>query len=101
MSTANPSTPPISITDINDREPPSLIEVPPDVLSEIEDVEETITNNKIPNTFKKCWKWMRIYARKFRGLKEKNQNVYHGTNIYGVLLEHYLVLQLLLFFIID
>lgn len=70
MTTTNTSILPNSTIDINRRGPPDLIEVPPEVLSKIEDVEET-TNSKIPKFLKKPWRWIRIYAKKFRGLHEE------------------------------
>jgi hypothetical protein len=88
MTTTNPPVLPIYNIDINRNEPPDLIEVPPEILSKIENVEES-NNNNCPTILKKCWKCMK-----------NDHNVYHGTNIYGVSSEHYSVLQLLLFFII-
>jgi hypothetical protein len=70
MTTTNPPVLPIYNIDINRNEPPDLIEVPPEILSKIENVEES-NNNNCPTILKKCWKWIRIYAKKFGGLHEK------------------------------
>ncbi|CAF0940315.1 unnamed protein product [Rotaria sordida] len=58
-----------SIININDEKAPDLIGVPPEILAKIENVEETnITSSSI---FNKCWKWIKIYFMKFRGLHEE------------------------------
>jgi hypothetical protein len=63
MMTVNPFVLPISNTDID------LIEVSPEILAKIEDFGEE--NNNSPTILNKCWRWIRIYLKKFRGLHEK------------------------------
>jgi hypothetical protein len=65
MTTTNGSVLPISNNHIDHKEPPDLIEVPPEVLSKIEN------NDQSPTIFNKCWKWMKIFAKKFHGLHEQ------------------------------
>jgi hypothetical protein len=70
MTTTNPSILPIYNIDVNHKEPPDLIEVPSETLSKIENIEEK-NNEKFPTILNKCYKWMRIYAKKFAGLHEE------------------------------
>jgi len=67
--------PPVLNIEINQKESPAadLIEIPPEILSKIENVEEN-NNNKFPKIINTCWKWIRIYAKKFCGLHEKRPN---------------------------
>ncbi|CAF2776525.1 unnamed protein product [Rotaria sp. Silwood2] len=58
-----------SVINIDHKEAPDLIEVPPETLAKIENVEETNVTSSL--TFNKCWKWLRIYAKKFCGLHEE------------------------------
>jgi hypothetical protein len=53
----------ISNLDRNNKEPTDLIEVPAEILSKIENVEENNNN--------KCFIWIKIYGRKFLGLHEE------------------------------
>jgi hypothetical protein len=69
MTTTNDPVPPIYNIDIKNQEPPDLIEVPPEILSKIENIEET--NDISSKILNKCWTWMRIYAKKFCGSHEK------------------------------
>jgi hypothetical protein len=71
MTKINPSVLPISNTDINPREPPDLIEVSPEILAKIENIEEENNNNKSPIILNKCWRWIRIYLKKTRKVNIK------------------------------
>jgi len=72
MTTINPSVLPISNTDINPREPPDLIEVSPEILAKIENIEEeNNNNNKSPTILNKCWRWIRIYFKKLEKVNIK------------------------------
>lgn len=71
MSSTNPSSPRLSISipnPINDP-PPELIEVPPEVLSRMQDDEEK--PNETTTKLRRCWIWLKIFLKKFRGLHEQ------------------------------
>jgi hypothetical protein len=72
MAEINPPVFHISNIDIHQKElsAPDLIEIPPEILSKIENVEEN-NNNKLPKFMNQCWKWIRIYSKKFHGLHEQ------------------------------
>jgi hypothetical protein len=69
MKSLNSSVLPISNIDINHKEQPDLIEVPPETVSKIENVEGN--NNEASTIWNKCSKWIRMYAKKFCGLHEE------------------------------
>ena len=57
-------------TDINRRIPEDLIEVPPEILSKVENVGDK-NQQQSPGIVNKCGKWIRIYINKFGGLHEE------------------------------
>ncbi|UJR29843.1 hypothetical protein I4U23_017386 [Adineta vaga] len=71
MTSIAPAAPRLSTITIESvhKPPPELIEVPPEILSQIVNVEE---NSDEPTTiFKRISRWMRIFLRKFHGLHEE------------------------------
>lgn len=56
-------------TNNNQRIPEDLIEVPPEVLSKVENKPEESSG-----IVKKCFEWIQIYIKKFAGLHEKRPN---------------------------
>ncbi|CAF1052081.1 unnamed protein product [Adineta steineri] len=66
MALDNPTMITIDDGEFNHAVPPELIEVSPEILSKIENIEEN--DNQSSN---KCLTWIRIYVKKFHGLHEE------------------------------
>ncbi|CAF1395187.1 unnamed protein product [Adineta ricciae] len=71
MGSTNPSSPRLSVSNSHpvDIAPPELIEVPPDVLSRIQDGEEKPTETT--TILRRCWIWLKIFIKKCHGLHEQ------------------------------
>ena len=71
MGSTNPPSPRLSVPNSIpvDSAPPELIEVPPEVLSRIQDEEEKSTETT--TTLRRCWIWLKIFIKKRHGLHEQ------------------------------